>query len=137
MPSHASVTLIGHAGSDPVVKQVGDNSVSEFSVAVSTGWGEKKQTDWYKVACWRNLGKQVADRVKKGGLVMVQGKLAHRTYQKKDGATGMSIEVDASEVLVLGGRGEGQQEQAPQQRRQAPPQQPEQGNPFNDDNLPF
>ena len=70
MGSSINIQVTGYVGSDPQVRQVGEQSVASFSVAVSrknrTG---EKQTLWVRVNCWNKLADIAQQYVKKGSLV--------------------------------------------------------------------
>jgi len=104
MPNFAHITIVGHAGNDPEEKftQSGKAFVT-FNVAVTTGWGDRKTTTWYRVTVWREkLGDLVHERVRKGHAVLVSGGFSIRTWEKKDGGgMGWTAEVDADEVVFL------------------------------------
>lgn len=63
--------IIGHIGNDSEVKDLGNNQVINFSVAVSETWidkttNEKKtNTTWFECAKWGN-NTQIAKWLKKG-----------------------------------------------------------------------
>jgi single-stranded DNA-binding protein len=54
------------------VRQVGEQSVASFSVAVSRkNRAGEKQTVWVRVNCWNKLSDVAAQYVRKGSLVQV------------------------------------------------------------------
>ena len=72
MGTSLNVQLTGFVGSDPQVRQVGEQSVASFSVAVSRkNRNGEKQTVWVRVNCWNKLSDVAAQYVRKGSLVQV------------------------------------------------------------------
>jgi len=104
------VILIGHLGRDAETSWTPSQvSVTKFSVATNRRWkdqgsGEwKEQTDWTSVVLWR--GEKVAEYLKKGQQVYVEGRLQTRSYEK-DGMKHWVTEVIADSVILLGGSGD-------------------------------
>ena len=65
------VSLIGHVGNDPQIKDFTDVKKASFSLATSETWkdkeGNKKEsTEWHSIVCWSNMAKIVQNYVKKG-----------------------------------------------------------------------
>ena len=128
--------FIGHLGQDCEVRDVNGRAAISFSVAVTEKWtnqqgAAQEKTYWMRCTLWRNQGQTaIANYLKKGQLVFVEGKPEARAYVTKDGQAAASLEVTVSNVELLGG---GQQQQAapmqqpiqqpqPQQVRQSPSQ---------------
>lgn len=92
----------GNLGGDAEVKEVGGSKLCKFSVAVTSGFGDKKQTMWIGCDLW---GKQAESRLpeflKKGTQVAVTGELSSREHE---GKTYLSVRVNS--VDLIGGKGE-------------------------------
>ena len=111
------VTLIGNVGADPEVRTAGSGRVAQFSVATTRQWtsqaGEKQEkTEWHRIVAWDNArGAKLADivekYVKKGDKIYVEGRIEYRQWQDKDNQTRYSTEINAYEIILLGGRGGG------------------------------
>ena len=81
------INLIGRLGSDPTTKQVGDTSVTDFSLAVSEKFKDKsgnkvEQTDWFNCQAWGKAGEVIAQYVKKGHALYITGRSKVSTYEK-------------------------------------------------------
>ena len=107
------VILIGHLGRDAETKFTPSGAAAtRFSVATSRRWkdqqsGEwKEDTNWSNVVLWRS--ENLAVYLLKGKQVYVEGRLQTRSYDDKDGKKVYATEVVADEVILLGGRGEGE-----------------------------
>ena len=163
MAGEPQITITGNLTGEPELRFTQSGApVCNFSVAVtprikvpnSDQWDDG-ETTFYRCAAWRRLAENVAASLQKGHRVIVVGRFKTRTWQNRDGADQLSLEIDVDEVgpsLQYGetqyrktAGGQGQQQggrQAPQQqRRQGPPaggdpwaqqpaQQPAQGDPW-------
>lgn len=93
--------LVGNLGKDPELKTTqGGKSVATFSLATSSGSGEKKVTEWHNVTCWEKLADNVAQFLHKGSKAYVEGRITYRKYEK-DGATRYITDIVAAEVKFL------------------------------------
>jgi len=112
--SYNKVILVGYVGRDPEMRYTPDGTaVASFSVATSeyAGAGNPKQTTWWKVTVWRKQAELVAEYVKKGGLVLAEGKMTPdkesggpRVWADRDGKYRASYEMTADRVVFLGGK---------------------------------
>ena len=99
-------SFTGNLGRDAETKYVGESSVTEFSVAVKSGYGDKATTTWAKCAMWGDRGEKVAQYLTKGQAVGIVGELTLREYVKKDGGNGSSLEVRVNDMTLLGKKGD-------------------------------
>ena len=111
------VLLIGRLGGDPEIKQmVNGKKVARFSLATSQSWkdkstGEKKEkTEWHRIVIFNDgLVNVVAQYLKKGAQIYVEGQLSTRKWQdEKSGTERYSTEVVLqgynSSLTMLGGK---------------------------------
>jgi len=106
------VELIGHIGQDAEVKDLGENQVINFSVAVTESYtnkqGEKiSNTNWYECAKWGN-NTTIAQYLKKGTQVFISGKPQSRAWQKEDGTLVSNLGVNVFNITLLGSKNESQ-----------------------------
>ena len=99
--------VIGHIGGDATVNTVNGKNVINFNVAHSETWkdsqgNQQSKTTWFQVSRWTEKT-GVAPYLKKGTLVYVEGKVEVREYTKKDGSSGSSLALTATEIQLLGG----------------------------------
>lgn len=101
-----SITIAGRLGKDAEQKYTtGGESVVNFSVAVSKG--KNKPAQWFRVAVWGKYGEAIFDYLTKGTTVAVQGELEARQYES-NGKPGVSLDITARQVTLLGGGQEAQ-----------------------------
>jgi single-strand DNA-binding protein len=103
--------LIGRLTRDPEMRYTPSGQpVTSFSLATnrySSGPdGERREfTDYHNVVAWnigkRNLAELVANYLKKGSLVYVEGRLQTRTWEGQDGQKRRATEVVANDVQFL------------------------------------
>jgi len=77
-----------------------------------TGWEDGDSTPWISASVWDQQAEAVAERVRKGMKVLVNGLLFARTYTRSDGTEGTSIELKWATVAPIpGGEPKGQRVQ--------------------------
>ncbi len=88
-----SVTLVGFVGADPEQRQVRSNG-SKFTVlslATQRSWKNAQdewtsKTEWHRISIFRpRLAEYVAENVKKGAHILVEGSLVSSTYERPNG----------------------------------------------------
>lgn len=97
-----SVTLIGNITRDPELKSLpSGNSVCSFSIATNETYvkdGKKiENTEFHNCIAWGKTGENIAQYMKKGSQIYVQGKLQTRSWDK-DGEKRYRTEIVALSV---------------------------------------
>ena len=111
--------IIGRLGQSPRFStSKSGTSVCSFSVAVDTGYGDKKQTDWYGVTVFGKTAENCNRFLQKGSLVNVEGIVHLRKYQGKDGTEKSCLELVGNAVTFLSSRQDAPREQATQPQSQ-------------------
>ena len=100
------VTLLGHAGRDPEVRNLrsGDRTAT-FSLATTERWTDREgnpgeRTAWHRVVVFGHAVKAAEAMVRKGATVMVEGRLTVRAYTDKQ-----NNPRQGTEVVVAGPQG--------------------------------
>lgn len=140
------VILVGRLGQDPEVRFTqGGTAVANLRIATDETWkdqsGEKQQrTDWHTVVAWRRLAEICGQYLSKGRLVYIEGKLQTRSWQDREGNKRYSTEVQADNMVMLGG-GRSEEGQAPPPAQPAPAAQStpaaDSDSGTTDDDIPF
>ena len=108
------IILIGRLSKEPELRYTTNGTaVCSFTLAVESGFGEKKRTDFINIVVWNKLAENCATYLAKGKLAAVDGRLQIRSYEDKDGVKRYVTEVVAENVRFLSPRGEAKQEEAP------------------------
>lgn len=148
MASYNRITLVGNVGRDPELKTVGNNKVVDFSLAVNEpARGQTpEKTEWYRISFWDRKAETIAQYVRKGTQILVEGRLSVRTYLDNSQRERYSLEVSGQDFVLLGSR-QGAEEGAAdsfQKKAQVPVSQPASpvsgpvaGASSEEDDLPF
>ena len=106
------VLIIGRLGRDPEMRYTpSGRPVTTFTVATSRSWntsegGRRTETEWFNVVSWSNLAEICKQYLTKGQQVYVEGRLQTRRWEDNDGVKHTSVEIVASEMMMLGDRRE-------------------------------
>ena len=96
-------TFSGNLGSDAEQRFTqGGTAVLQFSVAVTSGYGERKTTTWVRCSLFGKRGESLAAYMNKGQQVVVSGEATLREWQGQDQSTNKSLEVNVNEVTLVG-----------------------------------
>ncbi len=98
---------VGTLGRNAEVKKVGDNDLTTFSIATTSGFGDKKITEWLECSLFGNRGVKLATYLVKGQQVVVHGELTINRYTAKDGTTKSSLRMRVQELDLVGKKQEG------------------------------
>ena len=99
------ITIIGNLVADPDTRSTPSGvTVCSFTIAVNRKFANangERQTDFFRINAWRQLGEVCAKHLSKGKKVAVVGELQARLYDAKNGEKRMSLDVAADEVEFL------------------------------------
>jgi single-strand DNA-binding protein len=90
-------TFEGRLPRDAVLKPVGENMVSNFSIASDVGFGDRKTTLWIECSIWGKRGEALNKSLLKGQQVILVGELSTREYDK-DGQTKTSLSLNVQSL---------------------------------------
>ncbi len=114
-----TIIIAGNVGRDPEMRYTpSGQAVTSFSVATDASYtgsdGERvKKTVWFRISAWGKLAETCSQYLKKGSKVLIEGRMTAdgngnpRTYQRNDGTTSASFEVNANTVRFLSSKSEG------------------------------
>ena len=121
------VILVGRLGRDPEVRYMTNgDAVANFSIATSEQWKDKagakqEKTEWHNITMYRRLAEIAGDYLRKGQEVYIEGKIQSRKYTGKDGVERIAYEIIASEMKMIGGKGDSNGSEHAQSSTSAPP----------------
>ena len=73
------ISITGNLGRNPELRYIpSGKAVCSVSVANTTGWGDKKNTTWFKADCWGKHAEFVNEYGMKGRKVAVTGEMVCR-----------------------------------------------------------
>ena len=100
------VTLLGHAGRDPEIRDLQNGGkAASFTLATTEKWKGKDgkpagSTEWHRIAVYGPTVEAVEKMLKKGDAVLVEGRIASRAFRDKDGN-----DRAVTEIVVAGWQG--------------------------------
>ena len=87
------------------------SALLSFSIAMNRSYkqGEtwEERTDFFKVVYWGKPAEAIAKFLTKGKKVAVEGRLSQNRWQSPEGKNMSSVEVVASNVVLMGGKPQG------------------------------
>ena len=99
--------IIGNLGRDPEMRYTpGGQAVTQFSVATNRNYrdpqGEwQSETEWFRVVVWGDQGERVAEYLRKGHKVYVEGRIQTRQWEDQSGNKRYTTELIANRVTSL------------------------------------
>ena len=102
MPSAAIIVLAGHVGSAEEIKYTqSGTALLRFSLAVNTGFGDRKVVSWYRCTMWGKRAEKLAQHVGKGTPLLVTGEPSVNEYTSEGGTKRTRIQVNVNELSFL------------------------------------
>jgi len=106
------VILVGNLGKDPDVQTYDTYKKAAFSLATTEMSRDKEgndvqHTEWHNIVMWRGLAEIAEQYLHKGSQVYIEGKIRTRSYDGKDGVKRYVTEIQADNLILLGGKKEG------------------------------
>lgn len=108
------VMLIGRLGRDPEVRYSQNGQmVVNFNLATDESYtsreGEKIQkTEWHRIVAFARTAELIANYLKKGSLVYLEGSLQTRKWQDQQGFERFTTEIRANGLRFLDSKRDGQ-----------------------------
>jgi len=99
--------IIGNLGRDPEMRYTpSGQAVTQFTVAVNRRWkGQnedwQEETEWFRVVVWAERAERVAERLRKGNKVYVEGRIQTRQWEDQTGQKRYTTELVANQVTSL------------------------------------
>jgi single-strand DNA-binding protein len=128
------VFLIGNITKDIELKTTpGGNMVASFGLATNRTWKGKdgtkqEQATFHNIVAWGKTAEVIKQYCVKGSMIMIEGRIDNRTYDKKDGSKGY-----ISEVIVENFQFGPKKESAPKQEQSHPVEYKEEEVPIIED----
>jgi single-strand DNA-binding protein len=103
------VVLVGRLTKDPDLRYTPNGTaVANFTVAVNRPFSNQqgnREADFINCVVWRRPAENLANYMKKGSMVGVDGRVQTRTYDGQDGKTVFVTEIVADSVQFLESKG--------------------------------
>jgi single-strand DNA-binding protein len=97
-----NVTLFGNFVADPEMSytQTG-KAKTTFRLAVDSGYGEKKETEFINCVAWTKLAEKVADHGRKGKECAISGRMKTRSWEDKNtGQKKYATDINVNQVVI-------------------------------------
>lgn len=103
------VILIGRLTQDPEAKTTpSGQNVTTINMATNRVWndtsGRKEATEFHRIVAWGKLGDIASNYLKKGALVMIEGRLQTRSWDDKESGKKRYMTEIIAENLQMGPR---------------------------------
>jgi single-strand DNA-binding protein len=124
------VLLVGRVGQKPEIRYLPqkERALARFSLATNErlfnlGTRETSdRTEWHRIVAWGKLAEFCEKYLPQGKQILVEGKLRTRSWSDKEGNKRSTTEVEAQNIILLGRRAEGAEEEPYQPQPQPQPQ---------------
>lgn len=106
MAGETVITIIGNLTNDPELRFTQSGAaVADFTVASTPRTFDRNTNEWrdgetlfMRCSCWREMADNVAESLRKGMRVIVQGRLTQRSYETREGERRTVVELQVDEV---------------------------------------
>lgn len=96
------IIIIGRLTRDPEIRQTNaGTSVCSFSIANNKAVKGAEAVSFFNVTAWGKLGEVVAQYMKKGNRIAIDGRLSSRTWEDTNGKRQTAVEIVAENVQFL------------------------------------
>lgn len=106
------ILLFGHLGRDPELRYTPQGTpVCSFTMATNERRRDKSgefqdQTTWFRVTLWGRQAETASQYLTKGRPVYIEGRLRIEEWTDRDGKQRYTLEVNATDMQFIGGRGD-------------------------------
>jgi single-strand DNA-binding protein len=110
--SFNKITLVGNLGRDPELRYTPQGTpVCSFTMATNERRRDKSgefqdQTTWFRVTLWGRQAETASQYLTKGRPVYIEGRLRIEEWTDRDGKQRYTLEVHATDMQFIGGRGD-------------------------------
>lgn len=100
------VFILGRVTADPQLRSTaGGANVTSFSIATNRVWNDKsgqrkESTEFHNIVVWGKQAEIATRFLKKGSLVLVEGRLQTRDWEGKDGQKRKTTEIIADRIQL-------------------------------------
>ncbi len=110
------VILVGRLTKDPEQRSMPNGeAVTNASLATNESWKDKsgakqEKVEYHNLTFYRGLAQVAGSHLKKGSMIYVEGKLATRKWQDKEGKDRYTTDIIVNEMQMLSSKPSGDQE---------------------------
>lgn len=107
------VILVGNLGADPEVRYTPSGlAIATLSIATTSSTKDRQtgqwteETEWHRVTLFDKTAETAKQYLRKGSQVFIEGRIKTEKWQDKNGVDRYTTKIIASEMQMLGGRGD-------------------------------
>jgi single-strand DNA-binding protein len=135
MANYNRVILMGNLTRDPELRYTPNGSaVASFSIAVNRRYKvdneKREETSFFDIVFFGKPAEIIAEYMKKGRPLLVEGRLQQRRWETDDGQKRSKVEVVGENFQFMGGRDQDKTRSAASEGTDDPPE-------FDDSDIPF
>jgi single-strand DNA-binding protein len=100
-----TLIIVGNLTTDPELRFTPTGqATATFAVAVNRRWQNRQTNAWeettsfFDVVAWGTLAENLADSIRRGDRVVVQGRLDQRSWENNQGEKRSKLEITANEI---------------------------------------
>jgi len=99
--------IIGNLGRDPEMRYTpSGQAVTQFTVATNRNYRDQqgewqKETEWFRIVVWGQQAERVAENLRKGNKVYIEGRIQTRQWEDQSGQKRYTTELIANQVTSL------------------------------------
>ncbi len=101
----STLTIVGNLTKDPELRFTPTGqATATFAVAVNRRWQNRQTNAWeettsfFDVVAWGTLAENLADSIRRGDRVVVEGRLDQRSWENNQGEKRSKLEITANEI---------------------------------------
>jgi single-strand DNA-binding protein len=109
---YSKTVIVGRCGRDPEIKYTqSGRAVCDVSLAEDRGYGDTKQTVWWRLTFWGEKAESVNQHVKKGDVLIVDGVADVHAWNGENGEARAQLELTVFAWRFGGGGRRGEEQQ--------------------------
>lgn len=121
-----NVILVGNVGGDPELRSTsGGTSVVNLSLATTERWkdsdgNKQERTEWHRLFMFGKRAEAIAEYVKRGDRLYVEGSIRYNSYEDAEGITKYTTSIEINNFQFLSSNNDAATtNSAPQESRKA------------------
>ena len=102
------VIMIARLTRDAEFKTIGETNIASFSIAYSTGYGDKKKSNYIDCVAFGKTAEVVKNYTKKGSQIGIEGSIEQDSWDGQDGKKNYKTKIRIASLQLLGSKSDNQ-----------------------------
>ncbi|MBK8396091.1 MAG: single-stranded DNA-binding protein [Leptospiraceae bacterium] len=98
------VILVCRLTRDAECKTIGETNIANFSIAYSTGFRDKKKSNYIDCVAFGKTADVVSKYTKKGSQIAIEGSLEQDSWDSQDGKKNYKTKIRIASLQLLGSK---------------------------------